>query len=260
MNHAPRVVLPEAAARGRIELDNEDTLHLTKALRLGAGAEVEVLDGRGAAWRGVLSLDRRSAWVEVVELLRTEAAPGTADAVLPRIEVWAPLPKGPRAQDCLARLTQLGIAVWQPLVTRHTEAEARADGDGRREKLERTARESLKQCGRLHAVEVRTALALEHALAPEQTFWRDRTAFLLSPGAPTSLSTALGLRFEGRPKPLHQNTLQLFAGPEAGFASDEVEALTAAGAISVRLSPHVLRIETALEAAAAIASERMMRH
>ena len=253
MNHSPRVVLHQPAAGQRQSLADEDALHLTKALRLEAGAELEVLDGQGAAWAARLVLERRGAGVEIGELLRTEAVPGSADANLPRIEIWAPLPKGPRAQDCVARLAQLGVAVWQPIITRHTEAEARADGEGRREKLERVARETLKQSGGLHALQLLPAVGLEQAR------WKGEQAFLLDPYAKTGLSTAIGLRLEGKPKQLANHTVQLIAGPEAGFAAEELEALKRAGAMPVRLSTHVLRIETALEAAAAITAERLMR-
>lgn len=253
MKHAPRVVSSGAAAGQRIPLDAEDVLHLTKTLRLDSEAELEVLDGQGTAWKARLVLERRAAWAEVDTLLRTEAAPGTQDAILPRIEIWAPLPKGPRAHDCVARLAQLGVALWQPLVTRHTEAEARADGEGRREKLERVAREAQKQCGSLHTLQILPALPIEQAR------WEPERVFLLDPSAKTSLSTYIGLRLEGKPKSLPHNVLQLIAGPEAGLTVEETDALRQAGAQPVRVSPHVLRIETAIESAAAIAAERLMR-
>ena len=43
----------------------------------------------------------------------------------------------------------------------------------------------------------------------------------------------------------------LVAGPEGGFEADEIAALTAAGAVPVRLGPRVLRTETAALAALA---------
>jgi 16S rRNA (uracil1498-N3)-methyltransferase len=44
----------------------------------------------------------------------------------------------------------------------------------------------------------------------------------------------------------------LLIGPEAGFTPDEVELMVSAGAIAAEFGPHIMRIETAAVAAAAI--------
>ena len=51
----------------------------------------------------------------------------------------------------------------------------------------------------------------------------------------------------------------LVIGPEGGFAAAETDALLLAGATAVRLTPHVLRIETAAEAAAAVCATILNR-
>ncbi|MCL3860591.1 16S rRNA (uracil(1498)-N(3))-methyltransferase [Actinotalea sp. K2] len=48
-------------------------------------------------------------------------------------------------------------------------------------------------------------------------------------------------------------------GPEGGISADEVEALVGAGALAVRLGPHVLRTSTAGPVAVALLAERLGR-
>lgn len=253
MNHAPRCVLEEAVTGARLQLDPDDALHVTRAMRLGHGAPLEVLDGRGRAYEAHLLLGSKQAgpkhavFAEIGAQTRHAPAPGEPGAPLPRIEVWAPLPKGPRAADCVARLAQLGVALWQPIITELTEAEARADGEGRREKLQRTARETLKQSGSLHALAIHAALPLaatHAAFAGLQV--------LLDPYSPAKLSHCL----QGQTSAQGLWAIRLWAGPEAGFTSSECELLDSFNCQRACIAPYVLRIETALEAAAAIAIER----
>jgi 16S rRNA (uracil1498-N3)-methyltransferase len=53
--------------------------------------------------------------------------------------------------------------------------------------------------------------------------------------------------------------LWVVVGPEGGIAPDELEALTAAGAVLVRLGPHVLRSSSAGAAALAVLATRLGR-
>ena len=58
---------------------------------------------------------------------------------------------------------------------------------------------------------------------------------------------------EGGSPASREQPLVLVVGPEGGLTEEERGALLEAGAGPVRLGPHVLRIETAAEAAVAIA-------
>lgn len=310
MDHLPRIVLAQACSGLRLPLPQEEVQHLGKVLRLTSGAPLEVLDGTGRAYAATLEWERRGGCVIVGATIRTEPAPGTIGALLPRVEIWAPWPKGTRAADAVGRLAQLGVAAWQPIVTAHTEAEARHDGEGRREKLARVAREALKQCAGLHALAVHPAIDLEDALrragqvpadkrTMEHEVMRQQGAAELPLGSHSQVSPQVSQGLEVRPSalpnaPTHERepreptesicdfvmdpsasawlsshldetlpaaqgcptTLRLWAGPEAGFSTAEMQALQAQGWRCVRVSARILRIETAVEAAAAIVLER----
>lgn len=222
-----------------------DQQHALQVLRLEAGDRLEGIDGRGNAWElEVESADRRRLALKTLGPARTEPRPGDPGAPLPWIEVWCPLPKGNRAEAMVSRLTQLGLARLVPLVTERSEVQARETSPGRLAKLERTARESLKQCGRLWMPEFADPHDLSRLGAVEGT------RVLLDPRAEAKLSRVLGCGEWTEEQPL-----VLVAGPEGGLTEAETELLESFGVLPARLAPHVLRIETAVEAALAVAVE-----
>lgn len=239
-----RFFLAEPPAGGTARLLEEEEQHALRVLRVAVGDEVSGLDGCGGAWRLVVRVaEKRRLELEVVEELPREPAPGEVGAPLSWIEVWAPLPKAGRAEELVDRLTQLGVARVAALVTERTAPHAREAGGKRLEKLRRRAREACKQSGRRWLPELDAPCALEERLAS-----RDEGARLafLDPRGESGLARFLG------EAPTAPTILVL--GPEGGFAPAEERLLVEAGAARVRLTPHVLRIETAAEAACAIAA------
>jgi 16S rRNA (uracil1498-N3)-methyltransferase len=146
------------------------------------------------------------------------------------------------------RLTQHGVAAITPLVTARTAAGARELATTRLERLDRVVREACKQSGRLWLPLVnppRTPAELAASAGTLVTF--DRGAGL---GFSRWLARSDVAWTSARP-------LRLILGPEGGLDDAELACLAGAGAIEVHLGPHVLRIETAAEAALAIASEAL---
>ena len=64
----PRFYLPSLDASGVGELDEDEAGHLTRVLRLGVGAEIDVFDGRGRMFRArVVEAERRRVVVHAEE-------------------------------------------------------------------------------------------------------------------------------------------------------------------------------------------------
>src|SRR6185503_10318679 len=61
----PRFYIPEVdAASAQFDLPDDEAAHLVRVLRLAAGDEIEVFDGRGGAWKAnVVRADKHSATV-----------------------------------------------------------------------------------------------------------------------------------------------------------------------------------------------------
>ncbi|MCB9904831.1 MAG: 16S rRNA (uracil(1498)-N(3))-methyltransferase [Planctomycetes bacterium] len=238
-------------AGGVARLLPEDEQHALRVLRVAVGDELLGLDGRGGAWRiAVIGAGKRKLELGVVEALPVEPAPGETNAPLPWIEVWAPLPKAGRAEEMVDRLTQLGAARVAALVTERTAPHAREAGANRLEKLRRRAREACKQSGRRWMPELEGPRTLEERLAGRPTGSR---LACLDPRSERTLVDFLAGTGPSEPETAKRMTI-LSLGPEGGWSPDEERALVEAGAARVKLTPFVLRIETAAEAACAIAA------
>ncbi len=222
----------------------EEQRHASGVLRLREGDRILGLDGCGGlhplmvrrVTRGELELTRDG------EVMR-EPEPGTPGAPLPRIEVAAPLPKGSRAEEMLDCLTQLGIAAFRPLCCARNQGFARESAENRAESLLRACREACKQSRRSWLPKIHpTARPAELRSLLSQA-----RSVLLDPGA---AQTLLQWRAETA-----GTAIVVIAGPEGGFDEQELQSLDFAAPVA--LGPHVLRIETAVEAAVAALAQRL---
>jgi 16S rRNA (uracil1498-N3)-methyltransferase len=128
-----------------VTLPHDESEHLTRVLRLGAGDMVSVFDGRGHEFmaRVVVHADRRAARVQVVSRVDSAAEPGVsltlAQAVL----------KGEKMDDIVRDAVMLGVSAVQPLVTTRAETTVAALARGARpDRWRRVALASVKQSGR----------------------------------------------------------------------------------------------------------------
>lgn len=224
-----------------------DEAHALRVLRLGAGDALSGLDGVGAEWplRVVVAESRRLELASA-GAPRRDPAPGEPGASLPWIELAFPAPRAGRAEDLVDRAVQLGAAALTPLVTERSQAA----GSERGERWLRIARESCKQSGRLWLPVIGKPVGTDDiARAPGRVL-------LFDPEATRSLSDWLHDHRDGGATAFDRaRPLVLAVGPEGGWTAEERATFAAHGAERLSLSPHVLRIETAAEAALAVACE-----
>ncbi|HTF87848.1 MAG TPA: RsmE family RNA methyltransferase [Planctomycetota bacterium] len=214
----------------------EEERHAAKVIRLEPGDRILGLDGQGGlhplvlrkSVRGKLEFERDG------EPLR-EPPPGSAGSPIGWIEVAVPLPKGARAEAMLERLTQLGIAALRPLDCARNQGFERESAESRGPRLERACLEACKQSRRSWMPKIHPTARPEDL----RGLLAGRRCALLSPGAERTL--------------LHWSEAQdagptvVIAGPEGGFTDQELASLDFATPLV--LAPHILRIETAVEAA-----------
>lgn len=234
---------------GRPRLAAEDERHAAQVLRLAAGDGLIGLDGRGGrlALR-VVAVRKGALELEPAGPQSHEPAPGAEGAPLPWFELAIAWPRRNRVEDMLTRLAQLGAAAIRPLAARRRGPEELPSGAPAR--MTRVLREACKQCGRSWVPE------LEPTLTPEELA-RARPA-----GALAVLDPYLGLPFDTwlrslQPSPAGLGTrerpLVVAIGPEGGWAAEELDVFREHGATPCWLGPHLLRVETAAEAAMAVA-------
>jgi 16S rRNA (uracil1498-N3)-methyltransferase len=249
MSRPPRSVAERwfLAADGRLDAPSEsDARHAVRVLRLEPGARVLVFDGAGG-WAEVelAAVDGRSATWRALERRGRSPGPGEVGSDLPYLEIVVAPPKGERCDAMVDRLAQLGAAAITFLAAERTQGFERARVRERLERWRRIAVEACKQAQRLYLPELRGPLDVREVLATAPS----TADVALDPRSGMRLAdVAASLAMATRAKPA-----RLWIGPEGGWSDAELAALMASKVTMAALAPHVLRVETAAEAAAAIA-------
>lgn len=238
-----RVLVARLPAAGDpAQLDRAEAKHLFSVLRLENGDQVEAMDGSG---RAVVAGLRRSSGGRA-ELVFVAEATRRAGEVVP-VSVEIALLKPDAMAWAVEKCVELGV---ERLLVMTTERSVpRPDSKGPkvvRDRLQRVADQSLKQCGRRRRLEVEGPLPLSELLEARKAeparprLWCDEAA----EGAVALRDLCAG------PSPLLGSPaiaeVRLLVGPEGGWTRNERELLARAPDVTrVTLGPNVLRAETA---------------
>jgi len=209
--------------------------YLRHVMRRPDGAPLRLFNGRDGEWQATLAgRGKKAAVAEVREQTRAQVA---------EPDVWlcfAPV-KRARIDYIAEKATELGAAVLQPVLTRHTAVE-RVNV----ERLRANAIEAAEQTERLSVPEVREPVDFMRLLAQ----WPEGRRLLMcdeTGGGPPIAETLAGLDAAARTAPW-----AVLVGPEGGFAAEELTALRRIkDVMAVGLGPRILRADTAALAALA---------
>ena len=164
-----------------------------------------------------------------------------------RITVYEGLPKADKLDFIAQKLTELGAAALAPVRMERCVVKLDAkDGEKRRERLDRIAREAAKQCGRGRPLDVGAPMDW-----PGAQRGMARHDLLLIPWEEAD-GRRLKDAFRDAPD---ARDIGVVIGPEGGMTADEVEAMRALGGQAVTLGPRILRTETAAVVSAALAMQ-----
>lgn len=217
-------------------LGESESHHAFRVLRLSAGQEVELFDGRGGVADGTISeATRRSVTVRITG--RHPQVPRGK----PEVIVAAAPPKGDRFKQMLEKLTEIGISRFIPLKTGRSVVEPRPQ---RLDRLDATVMSAARQSRQawLPVIDPVTDLAavLRHAVECSDRIW------LAHPGSS-------GVARVDRRTTLRSAERDLvLIGPEGGFTSEEVVLISDHGARRLMWPHGILRIETAAVVFAAL--------
>jgi 16S rRNA (uracil1498-N3)-methyltransferase len=216
-----------AAPGGVVTISGEEAHHALRVKRLSAGDMIRLCNGSGlvAEARFVDSRKVRAEWTIDLDLMSIREVP----APRPCLRVLASAPKGDRLAGMIDGLSQVGAASWIPLLSARTVVEPR---EGKLERLERIALESMKQCGRAWVMGIGEAVDFSDAVRAPATVIAD----------------ASGGSYQRTGSP----EATLLIGPEGGWTSEELEAARKAGVQVARFGPHIMRTEVAAVVSAAM--------
>jgi 16S rRNA (uracil1498-N3)-methyltransferase len=216
-------------AGGSCALPENSAHHAVRVLRLRAGDDVTLFDGRGGEFGGrIAAVERLRIAVDVLEHRPIERE-------LPlRVILVQGVSAGEKMDSTVRKAVELGVAAVQPVLAAKSVARPKGErAENRREHWQKVVIAACEQCGRNRIPEVLPLLQLSDYRSTQGT------KLLLSPASEIPLSKTA----------LKGETFVVAAGPEAGFTAEEEAMLTGQGFTPVRLGARVLRTETAALAA-----------
>jgi 16S rRNA (uracil1498-N3)-methyltransferase len=206
-----RFYAPDAARGKVIALPDDEAQHLRRVLRLTAGSPVIVFDGRGREFDAIVEKTGKSGALVAV------GAPRPVTAREPRVVVTLAqaVLKGDKMDAVVRDAVMMGAAAIQPIVTSRTEVTLAALERGRRrDRWQRVAVSSSKQCGRAVVPEVLEPMAFETLVAPGPI----GSAFMFV--EPAAATKVMPLASVGADPP---DEAAVFVGPEGGWTPEEVD-------------------------------------
>lgn len=238
----PRLHVPGAYTSGqRLQLPATTSHHLLRVLRLRVGAQLRLFNGEGAEYSALLDevVAREHAWVVI------ETALATMSESPLQIHILQGISRGERMDYTVQKCAELGAYAITPVVSAHCEVRlSEAQTQKRLAHWRGIALSACEQSGRTRIPIIAAPMAWDDTLLRRHDH---SLRLILDPDASSGLMTLTA------PDNLCVSAL---IGPEGGFAAAEVAQAQAAGYLSLRLGPRILRTETAAPTLLAVLQAR----
>lgn len=226
-----RVLVPAAVREGEVlDVPADEAGHLVRVLRLRPGAAVRVFDGKGHEWDATLGATTKHGAVVALGAARS-AAPEPRIGYTLAVAVL----KGDGTDDVVRDAVMMGVQAIRPFVSARTEVRAAAlERAHRRERWERVAIASAKQCGRAMLPVIHDVVDLRTVLATDGGALR---LLLVEPAVAVTAARPADI---AAPR-----AVSLAIGPEGGWTAEEAAQAIGAGWQPLRVGERVLRAEAA---------------
>jgi len=217
---------------GGVVILDEDEAHHLRVRRLGEGAVIRLVDGRGAVATARLTIEGGVVSARVMATTMIGAPPPT--------ELILGAGDRDRFLAAVEKATELGATKIVPVLAERVASVASRFQAMHLEKAAARAREAVKQCGATWTPQVSAPVSLGEAIR--------------QPPAPGGATVRLLADAAGGPMPALREgaPVQWAIGPEGGFSDPELKELAGAGFKPVMLGRSTLRFDTAAVAALAI--------
>lgn len=207
----------------QLELDEQESKHAIRVLRLTSGDRVTLVDGRGGWYEAVITGDHPKHCMLKIESARQNTQPLAYHLHL----AVAPTKNIERFEWFLEKATEIGISEVTPLICSRSERKQVND-----ERLEKILISAMKQSQRAFLPKLHPAVQ-----------FRD----FLQSGQGGTLGIAHGHTLERRSvlELEHRGSYTLLVGPEGDFSEEELREAKQAGYVPFHLGASRLRTETA---------------
>jgi 16S rRNA (uracil1498-N3)-methyltransferase len=214
------------------EATNDHFNYLINVLRMQAGDEVLVFNGRDGEWKAKLvQPSRKKVILEAVEQTRPQSS-------LPDLHyLFAPLKVG-RLDYIVQKAVEMGAGLIQPVMTQHVQGKITS-----LERLQANVIEAAEQCGVLSVPNVAAPVKLKDML---ERWPADRRIIFCDEGEESHNPLPILAK-------VRERKLALLIGPEGGFSQEERQLLRSLPFVTaIPLGPRILRADTAAVAALAV--------
>lgn len=219
-------VNPKNVSETALFIDDEYSVHqIKRVLRMNVGDKIIGLDGSGREFLcEIKGFSGDIIETEIIENKMNENEPGLF------VRLFQAMPKKRELFELvLQKGTEIGVSVFVPLITKHTER----DEISNHSRLEKIVQEASEQCERGIIPKITEAVKFDKYKKG------DALAILLySRGENPPLSN-----FIEEAKKVGK--CDIFIGPEGGFSEEEVNFARANGILVASLGKRILRTETA---------------
>lgn len=223
-----------------VTLTGDQAHQVRRVLRLRLGDRVMLLDGHGWACEAMLvALGEADAKFQVVRRWEMEGEPAT------HITLYQAVLKGERFGWALQKGAEVGVSAFVPIVCERNVVDDLDAVEEKRERWERIIQEAAEQSGRARLPRLLPAQLFAQAIhATEKTTGVSENPPLRI--IPWEGERSLRLRDALAGCNLSQGArIEVFIGPEGGFADEEIDLARRYGIRPVTLGPRILRAETA---------------
>lgn len=242
-----RFFVPPSSIRGNeVMLTGAQSHQIARVLRMSPGETIVILDNSG--WEIVTELVRVDPSQVEGRVLRRRLAPGEPRT---KVSLFQSVPRSKRLELVLQKGTELGVVEFVPVITERCIISDLEDVEKRRSRWETIIQEAAEQSHRGRKPTLGRATLFSQAC--ERARQTEGLSLILWEDEGTrALRHVLRTPPLGRERHWPPLTINLFVGPEGGFAPNEVDLARRYGLVTVTLGPRILRTETAGIVAAAV--------
>ncbi len=220
----------------QLQLDVKASHHLVHVLRTKIGDEINLFNGEGGEYRGViLHINKKGVLVEVKQFIDRD----TESPI--EIILAQGIARNEKMDFIMQKSVELGVNKIIPLVTERSNVKLTHVREGKRlNHWQSIIVSACEQCGRNRLPILEEPLLFKEWINDEiKTDYR----FMLSPYHSNEIN------FKSLSSP---RSLLLLIGPEGGFSENEINSTIEQKFLALNLGPRILRTETASLAALAI--------
>ncbi|MBT5875728.1 MAG: 16S rRNA (uracil(1498)-N(3))-methyltransferase [Candidatus Latescibacteria bacterium] len=210
--------------------DKDERRHLIRTHRKRVGDVIRFVDGDGWVYDGVIAeVGSDEIKIGITSRMQDATEPAIAVTLAPA------LLKGPRLDNVVEKVTELGVTCVQPVQTERTVVDA-GGSDARTARWQRIASSAMKQSLRSRLTSVQSVMDFRTALVQVKEY--DLSLIAWEKEIHTGLNWVTEL-------PIRPESVLVFVGPEGGFETAEIEAAVAAGVQPVSMGKRRFRADTA---------------